>query len=124
MVVAGANVHATKLLRPTLESIVVDRPEGVQNLCLGKGYDNPTGHGTVADAGYQPHIRRIGEEKLDQSGEKTHPARRWVVERTLGWLSSAGRYWYATTRSHPITLVCSNWHVPLSGTAVNGASLI
>ena len=73
MVVAGANVHDTKLLRPTLESIVVDRPEGAQNLCLDKGYDNPTGHGTVADAGYQPHIRRIGEEKLDQSGEKTHP---------------------------------------------------
>ncbi len=31
--------------------------------------------------------RRICEEKLDQSGEKTYPARRWVVERTLGWLS-------------------------------------
>ena len=29
----------------------------------------------------------IGEEKLDQSGGKTFPARRWVVERTLGWLS-------------------------------------
>ena len=87
MVVAGANVHDTKLLKPTLESIVVDRPEGSQNLCLDKGYDNPTGHGTVAEAGYQPQIRRIGEEKLDQSGEKTHPARRWVVERTLGWLS-------------------------------------
>ena len=43
MVVAGANVHDTKLLRPTLESIVVERPEGVQNLCLDKGYDNPTG---------------------------------------------------------------------------------
>ena len=83
VVVAGANVHDTKLLRPTLESIVVERPEGAQNLCLDKGYDNPTGHGTVADAGYQPQIRRIGEEKLDQSGEKTHPARRWVVERTL-----------------------------------------
>ena len=87
MVVAGANVHDTKLLKPTLESIVVDRPEGTQNLCLDKGYDNPTGHGTVAEAGYQPQIRRIGEEKLDQSGERTHPARRWVVERTLGWLS-------------------------------------
>ena len=74
MVVAGANVHDTKLLRPTLESIVVERPEGAQNLCLDKGYDNPTGHGTVADAGYQPQIRRIGEEKLDQSGEKTGPA--------------------------------------------------
>ena len=66
---------------------MVDRPEGVQNLCLDKGHDNPTGHRTVADVGCQPHIRRIGEEKLNQSGEKTHPARRWVVERTLGGLS-------------------------------------
>ena len=24
---------------------------------------------------------------LDSFGEKTHPARRWVVERTLSWLS-------------------------------------
>ena len=88
MVVAGANVHDTKLLRPTLESIVVEQGrKAPKSLCLDKGYDNPTGHGTVAAAGYQPQIRRIGEEKLDQSGEKTHPARRWVVERTLGWLS-------------------------------------
>ena len=87
VVVAGANVHDTKLLKPTLESIVVDRPEGSQNLCLDKGYDNPTGRRTVAEAGYKPHIRRIGEEKLDQLGERTHPARRWVVERTLAWLS-------------------------------------
>ena len=86
MVVAGANVHDTKLLRPTLESIVVERPEGAQNLAWTRGMTIPP-DGTVADAGYQPQIRRIGEEKLDQSGEKTHPARRWVVERTLGWLS-------------------------------------
>ena len=66
---------------------MVARPEGIQNLCLDKGYDNPTGHGTVAAFQYCPHIRRIGEEKLDQSGGKTFPARRWVVERTLGWLS-------------------------------------
>ena len=72
--VAGANVHDTKLLSPTLESIVEDRPDGTQNLCLDKGCSNPTGHHTVA--GYQPHIRRIGEEKLDQSGERTHLARR------------------------------------------------
>ena len=39
--VAGANVHDTKLLRPTLESIVVARPEGTQNLCLDKGYVPP-----------------------------------------------------------------------------------
>ena len=33
------------------------------------------------------HIRRIGEEKLDEAGEKRYPARSWVVQRTLGWLS-------------------------------------
>ena len=70
MAVAGANVHDTKLLRPTLENIVVARPEGVRNLCLDKGYDNPTGYETVAAFRYCPHIRRIGEEKLDQWGEK------------------------------------------------------
>ena len=102
---------------------MVARPEGIQNLCLDKGYDNPTGHGTVAAFQYCPHIRRIGEEKLDQSGGKTFPARRWVVERTLGWLSKCGRYWCATTRSPPTTWACFNWLVPSSGTAVNAASL-
>ncbi len=91
VVVAGANVHDTKLLEATLEAIVVERPEPTeeapQHLCLDKAYDNPTGEATVAKYGYQPHIRRIGEEKLDTSGEKRHPARRWVVERTLAWLS-------------------------------------
>jgi putative transposase len=38
--------------------------------------------------GYIPHIRPIGEEKKDAEGKKRYPpARRWVVERTLGWLS-------------------------------------
>ncbi len=91
IVVSGANVHDTKLLRATLDAVVVERPqpteEEPQHLCLDKGYDNPTGHETVAEYDYQPHIRRIGEEKLDDTGQKTRPARRWVVERTLAWLS-------------------------------------
>ena len=91
VIVAGANVHDTKLLKATLEAVVVQRPkptsESPQHLCLDKGYDNPTGHQAVAEYGYLPHIRRIGEEKLDESGYKKHPARRWVVERTLAWLS-------------------------------------
>ena len=41
----------------------------------------------VKERNYIPHIRRIGEEKLDDAGVKRYPARRWVVERTLGWLS-------------------------------------
>ena len=89
VVIDGANVHDTKLLARTIDAIVIERPDPervVQNLCLDKGYDNPTGHGATADAGYQPHIRRIGEEKQDGWGQKTHPARRWVVERTIAWL--------------------------------------
>jgi putative transposase len=50
----------------------------IQNLCPDKGYDDPAGEAASTAAGYVPHIRRIGEEKLDGWGEKTPPARRWV----------------------------------------------
>ena len=89
--VSGANRHDTKLLSETLDAVVVERPqptaENPQHLCLDKAYDNPTGHQAVGEHDYIPHIRRIGEEELDEHGEKRYPARRWVVERTLGWLS-------------------------------------
>ncbi len=87
---AAANVHDAKLLEATIDAIVVDRPEpdeGDQNLCLDKGYDNPSGYRAILGGDYVPHVRRIGEEKLDRKGMKTQKARRWVVERTLGWLS-------------------------------------
>ncbi len=91
VVVAGANVHDTKLLAATLDAVVIERPipteEAPQHLCLDKAYDNPTGEEAVASRGYVSHVRRIGEEKKDETGEKRYPARRWVVERTLGWLS-------------------------------------
>ena len=87
--IAAANVNDMKLLKTTIEAIVVPRPDPAlspQHLLLDKGYDNPTGHGVAAAAGYIAHIRRIGEEKLDSTGAKRYPARRWVVERTLAWL--------------------------------------
>ena len=91
VVVAGANVHDTKLLDATLAAIVGERPaptpRAPQHLCLDKAYDNPTGHIAVATHGYVPHMRRIGEEKRDLDGETRYPARRWVVERSLAWLS-------------------------------------
>jgi putative transposase len=92
VVIAGANVHDTKLLAATLEAVVVARPEPtgelLQHLCLDLGYDNPTGHAAITAHKYVPHIRRIGLEKLDlTTGEPRFPARRWVVERTLAWLS-------------------------------------
>lgn len=91
VVVSGANTHDAKLLAGTLDAVIVPRPkpteEAPQHLCLDKGYDNPTGRQAAAEHNYQPHIRRIGEEKLDEQREKRYPARRWVVERTLAWLS-------------------------------------
>lgn len=89
VVIAAANVNDHKLLEATIDAIVVERPDPedvVQHLCLDKAYDNKTGDAVCAHAGYAAHIRRIGEEKLDHTGEKTRPARRWVVERTIAWL--------------------------------------
>jgi putative transposase len=90
VVIAGANAVEQKLLKATIEAIVVERPdpdEGEQHLCLDKGYDNPNGEGAAVEAGYTPHIRRIGEEKKPCDRSKRHKPRRWVVERTFAWLS-------------------------------------
>lgn len=91
VVVAGANVHDAKLLARTPDAIVVERPEPTpqepQHLCLGRGYDNPSGRCAASEYAYVPHICRIGEEKLDSNGRKRYPARRWVVKCTLSWLS-------------------------------------
>jgi putative transposase len=91
VVVAGANVHDTKLLQATIEAIVVKRPPvskgAPQNLCLDKGYDNPTGRSSVERNGYVPHIKRISEEKPADCLQGDTRARRWVVERTHAWLS-------------------------------------
>lgn len=89
VVVAGANVPDCKLLAQTLDAVVVDRPDPAvveQHLCLDKGYDNPTSRQALAGRGYTTHIRRIGEERLAKD-QRTFPPRRWVVERTLAWLS-------------------------------------
>lgn len=79
------------LLAATLDAVVVERPQpseqAPQHLCLDKAYDNATGYAACEQAGYIPHTRRIGEEKWDANGQKSYPARRWVVERTLAWLS-------------------------------------
>jgi putative transposase len=91
VVIAGANVPDFKLLEATLDAIVVERTaptdRAPQHLCLDKGYDKTPVRELLRQRSYIFHIRKIGEEKLNDAGEKRYPARRWVVERTLGWLS-------------------------------------
>ena len=56
MVVAGPNIHDTRLSGLTLEAVVAERPiptkREPQRLCLDKGYDNPTGRNVVRQHGY------------------------------------------------------------------------
>jgi putative transposase len=90
VVIAGANVVEQKLLAATIEAIVVERPdpaEQEQHLCLDKGYDNPNGEGAAVEGGYDPHIRRIGEEAKGCDRSRGQKPRRWVVERAFAWLS-------------------------------------
>ncbi len=84
---AGANVPDAQLLAATIEVTVAERPklDWPQHLCLDKGYDNKTGWGVVVDYDYEPHIRPIRD--LRPPRKKCHKPRRWVVERTLAWLS-------------------------------------
>lgn len=91
IVIAPANRHDSKLLAQTLDALVVPRPRvhphRPQHLCLDKAYDTPDCHALVRRRRYRPHIRPIGEAKLEAAAKRRVPARRWVVERALGWFS-------------------------------------
>ena len=90
VVIAGANVVEQKLLAATIEAIVVERPDPEvveQHLCLDAGYDNPSGRAAVEQHGYVGHIRPAREDSCEPRRPGRRKPRRWVVERTLGWLS-------------------------------------
>jgi len=80
-----------KLVRETIEKIVVDRPEPTeeqpQGMCLDKGYDYQEVRDTVREFGFTAHIRSRGEEAKALKKEAGFRARRWVVERTHSWMN-------------------------------------
>jgi transposase len=80
-----------KLVRQTIESIVVERPqptaEAPQGMCLDKGYDFDEVRSTLEEFGFTAHIRARGEEARELREEAGKRARRWVVERTHSWLN-------------------------------------
>lgn len=94
--ITGANVHDKWLADDLIIAIVVPRPcaqQVEQHICMDKGYDYPEVHQFVELERYIVHIkhrRRRGEPVIEECpapGETQYPARRWVVERTLGWLT-------------------------------------
>ncbi len=94
--VTAANEHDKWSADDLIISILIDRPdpaEVTQHFCADKGYDYEDVHAAVEQAHYVAHIkhrRRRNEpviEECPMPGELRYPARRWVVERTLGWLN-------------------------------------
>jgi len=89
--VSGAQKHDVKLLEPTLDHIVVKRPQGKkslkQHLCADKGYTGEPAWLAMEDRHYIPHVRQRGEEVQAKKRNSRYRARRWVVERTLSWLN-------------------------------------
>ena len=91
LAVDGANRHDMKLVRTTIESIVVERPEvtpeAPQGMCLDKGYDYDEVRAILAEFGFTAHIRGRGEEAKALAQEAGKRARRWVVERSHSWMN-------------------------------------
>lgn len=80
-----------KLVRPTIESIVIDRPkageEQPQGMCLDKGYDYDEVRDILHEFGFTAHIRPRGEEAKAIKREVGFKARRWMVERSHSWMN-------------------------------------
>ena len=91
LTIEGANRHDMKLMRPTIESIIVDRPEPSeeqpQGMCLDKGYDYDEVRDILREFGFTVHIRPRGEEAKAIKREAGFKARRWVVERAHSWMN-------------------------------------
>lgn len=93
VILTGANEHDKWSADDLIISIVVKRPKTKQHFCADKGYDFVDVRQFVEHARYIVHIKRKrnrGEPMVEECpipGETRFPARRWVVERTLGWLA-------------------------------------
>jgi transposase len=94
--ITGANEHDKWSADDLVLAIAVERPdpeEVEQHLCADRAYDFEDVHDFVAEKQYIAHIkhrRRRNEPVVEECsipGELRYPARRWVVERTLGWLT-------------------------------------
>lgn len=100
--VSGANAVDARGAAPTLEAVVVARPdpsELPQHLYVDGAYAKEPCRSELEAQGYRVHVPRKGlgtpgaEEHAAEApaagespAEVRHPARRWVVERAHAWL--------------------------------------
>ena len=94
--VDGANVHDNRLAAPTLDRIVIERPEpgekAPQHLCLDAAYVGEKTKEVIDQHHYIAHIRPIDEDRAQaRKSDPTKKPRRWVVERLHSWLNRSRR---------------------------------
>jgi putative transposase len=91
LAVAGANRHEMKLVRATVASLVVARPEPSaehpQGMCRDAGYDYAEVDAIWQEFGFTAQVRPRGDEAQAIKREAGFRARRWVVERAHSWLN-------------------------------------
>ena len=88
--VTGANVADVTQVATVLEAMPFLPPpptdEAPQHFCADKGYDARHGRRTIAQRGYQDHIKSRGEE-AQLCHIPGYRARRWGVESTHSWIN-------------------------------------
>jgi putative transposase len=100
VVLTSANRHDEVSAVDLIVSMIRKRPAGrsqEQHLCTDKAYDVDDLGEFAASAGYIAHIKvnprtkgaAEGAERspAEQGPKEVYPARRWVVERTISWLT-------------------------------------
>jgi len=92
LAVAGANVHDIRLLEQTIDDAWERSPRCEdclnEHIALDKGYDSKSVREMLETVyGYIAHIKSRGDESKDVKRSARKKARRWVVERTHGWLN-------------------------------------
>ena len=91
LAVDGANRPDMKMVRETIESIPVERPEPTpgepQGLCLDKGYAYDEVEEIAREFGFTTHIPPKKGEAQQVKRKAGYKARRWVVERSHSWMN-------------------------------------
>ena len=121
--VAGANVHDTKLLEATLEAIVVERPQPTDQAVWTKGMTIPPATKLPLPTGIRPTYDVLVRRSWIASARRPiRPDVGWWNEPCRG-CPSAEDYLSVTTKRHPISWVFCNWPAGYCGTGEFGALL-
>jgi transposase len=104
VVLTGANRHDKVAAIDLMVSVALKRPaHKEQHLCADQAYDaSEVREFASSEGGYTTHIKvnprkKDSTELSDQSSQERdshgepHPARRWVVERTIAWIDQQRR---------------------------------